>query len=229
MSSGTWRVYDPNLSMSSKALVWPVRSLLALNSCPKRFNGLQHSHISQSAIQRPSRLHAYRVNPNNRRGDEYGPMWPPTPSAADEDDGAPCLSVLLDDTPKSHDRQEGPNFKESSRMSFRLKKSCSIMLMLYAAQMAPAHSCRAQASLSRALCARATGGLPTNRHMRLHKHLLDSLTWTGVSLSGINMLVSKVTHLEVICRGLMSPAAHADGPFAAATQKGVVSSHQICV
>ena len=97
--------------MSSKALVWPVRSLLALNSCPKRFNGLQHSHISQSAIQRPSRLHAYRVNPNNRRGDEYGPMWPPTPSAADEDDGAPCLSVLLDDTPKSHDRQEGPNFK----------------------------------------------------------------------------------------------------------------------
>ena len=73
--------------MGSKALAWPLQNVLYLSRSVRHSELVQQSHISHSAVQRSSRQHAFRVNPNNRRGDEYGPVWPPMPSAATEDDG----------------------------------------------------------------------------------------------------------------------------------------------
>ena len=73
--------------MGSKALAWPVENVLHISRCVRHFDAFQQSHISHAAVQRSTRHHAYRVNPNNRRGDEFGPVWPPMPSVATDNDG----------------------------------------------------------------------------------------------------------------------------------------------
>ena len=81
--------------MASKALARPLRDVLLISRCLRPFNVFHRSYSSQSSEQRRTRHHAYRVNPNKRAGDEYGPVWPPLPSAATDDDGEQqnCMST----------------------------------------------------------------------------------------------------------------------------------------
>lgn len=69
------------IAQVENGLLSPADTFLMLQRCARPFGFISSPCLSARALHRSTRLHAYGVNPNNKKGDEYGPQWPPMPSS----------------------------------------------------------------------------------------------------------------------------------------------------
>ena len=169
------------LIMGLRRLPWPLNASNSGHTCAR------HGVLASSRLPTARMLHdqsrqcAYSEKSDNRRGDEYGPLWPPMlsePANEDLDAGLvlpPCLELLPEGPGGSSSAREPCLCSACSRPLSPGRPQHGICLQIWTM------NCRLRglSSLSGDLCSQAAGDWQASQPKLSHKHHRAIHIWTG--------------------------------------------------
>ena len=169
------------LIMGLRSLPWPLNALRLGHTCSNSHGLASSRPPAAKMIYDPTQLSAYSEKPDSRRGDEYGPLWPPMlsePADGDVDAGLflPLCPQLLPQGPVGLSRaQQLCLHNACGRPSYIGRSQHGICLQIRTL------SCRLRdlSSPSGVLCSQAAGDWRASQPEMLPKRHRAFHTWTG--------------------------------------------------